>query len=349
MSLRGSIIRAGLRGIDLTRADLWLGPLARGAGVILMFHHVRPFRGEAFSPNRLLEITPEFLDIVLTLVRETGFDIIPIDAMPGRLRQPGDRPFAVLTFDDGYRDNAEYAMPVLRQHAAPATFFITTGYAEGEARLWWLELQEAVRRLQRIKLQINDEVLHLEARDAQEKQAAFDLLYWKLRAGDEETLLAHIATLARMADLDSRALTRDLCMTWPEIATVAAEPLITIGAHTLTHPMLAKHPEERARTEIADSKAVIEAKLGVPVRHFAYPVGDPGSAGPRDFVLAREAGFETAVTTRPGHVFSGHADHLHALPRVSINGLHQDEAAIRSLLSGVPFMLWNKGRRLNVA
>lgn len=342
------MIKAGLRGIDLTRADLWLGPFARGAGVVLMFHHVRPFRGDAFAPNRLLEITPEFLDLVLSMLRESGFDIIPIDAMPDRLRHPVDRPFAVLTFDDGYRDNAEYALPVLRRHEAPATFFITTGYAEGEARLWWLELEEAVRKLQRIELRIGDEVLRHAARDAQEKQAAFETIYWKLRGGDEETLLAQIATLARMADIDSRALTRDLCMSWPEIAAVAADPLISIGAHTKTHPMLAKHGDERARTEIAGSKAGIEARLGSEVRHFAYPVGDPGSAGPRDFALAREAGFETAVTTRPGHVFGAHADHLHALPRVSVNGLHQDRTAMRSLLSGVPFMLWNKGRRLNV-
>jgi len=348
VSLRSTMIKAGLGAIDLTRADLWLGPLARGAGVVLMFHHVRPFRADAFAPNRLLEITPEFLDIVLSLLRESGFDIIPMDAMPDRLRAQDRRPFAVLTFDDGYRDNAEYALPVLRSHQAPATFFITTGYAGGEARLWWLELEEAVRKLERIELRIGDEVLRYAARDAQEKQAAFDAIYWKLRGGDEETLLAHIATLARMADVDSRALTRNLCMSWSEITAVAADPLISIGAHTQTHPMLAKHDNDRARTEIAGSKTGIEARLGSEVRHFAYPVGDSGSAGTRDFALAREAGFETAVTTRPGHVFSAHADHLHALPRVSVNGLHQNRTAMRSLLSGVPFMLWNRGRRLNV-
>ena len=87
---------------------------------------------------------------------------------------------------------------------------------------------------------------------------------------------------------------------------------------------------QRARREIADSKAIVEAKLGRPVRHLAYPVGDPTSAGPREFRLAREAGFATAVTTRPGHVFPAHAQHLHALPRIS-NGLFQSEAALKSL------------------
>jgi peptidoglycan/xylan/chitin deacetylase (PgdA/CDA1 family) len=113
--------------------------------------------------------------------------------------------------------------------------------------------------------------------------------------------------------------------------------------------MLAKHDEAAARQEIAASKSVIEERLGRPVRHFAYPVGDPTSAGAREFRLAREAGFATAVTTRPGHVFPGHVAHLHALPRVSVNGLFQSEAAMRSLLSGVPFLMFNRGRRINVS
>jgi hypothetical protein len=81
---------------------------------------------------------------------------------------------------------------------------------------------------------------------------------------------------------------------------------------------------------MADSKTIIEQRLGRAVRHLAYPVGDPTSAGVREFRLAGEAGFATAVTTRPGHVFPAHAAHLHALPRV-------------------PFLAFNRGRRLNVA
>ena len=65
--------------------------------------------------------------------------------------------------------------------------------------------------------------------------------------------------------------------------------------------------------------------------------------------LAKEAGFVSAVTTRPGHLFDGHGDHLHALPRVSLNGHHQSGAALRSLLSGLPFLAWNRGCKLNVA
>ena len=89
---------------------------------------------------------------------------------------------------------------------------------------------------------------------------------------------------------------------------------------------------------------MLEERLARPVRHLAFPLGDRGSASSREFRLAAEAGFATAVTTRPGHLFPAHRDRLHALPRVSVNGLFQTDAALSALLSGVPFLAWNRGR-----
>jgi peptidoglycan/xylan/chitin deacetylase (PgdA/CDA1 family) len=269
--------------------------------------------------------------------------------VPGRLRDATGAPFAALTFDDGLRDNVEHALPVLRRHGAPWTLFVTAGFADGTARLWWRELEEALARLGRVRLNLDGVLLDLPADTPGAKQAAFDTLYARLRTGPEERLRTVVAALAAEAGIDGRRLTREQCLTWDELRDLAAEPGVTIGAHTLTHPMLAKHPEAVARREIAASKAAIERKLGFPVRHFAYPVGDPTSAGPREFRLAAEAGFALAVTTRPGHCFADHAAHLHALPRVSLNGRHQSRAALRALLSGAPFLAWNRGRRVNAS
>jgi peptidoglycan/xylan/chitin deacetylase (PgdA/CDA1 family) len=119
---------------------------------------------------------------------------------------------------------------------------------------------------------------------------------------------------------------------------------VTIGAHTLSHPMLAKCDRMAAEREITESKVVLEQRLARSIRHLAYPFGDAVSAGAREFRLARQAGFVMAVTSRPGHVFPNHDAHLHALPRVSINGLFQSRRALRALFSGVPFLFWNRGR-----
>lgn len=346
-SSRHRLFRAGFAAITALGADRWLAPLARGRGVILTFHHVRPEPPGPFAPNALLSITPDFLDRTLNHLAARGFEIVGLDAVPQHLADPAPgRPFAVLTFDDGYRDNVVHAQPVLARHGAPWTLFVTSDFADQCGRLWWIELERAVARLDRVRLASG---LDRPARDAAEKSAAFEVVYRTLRAGPEPVLLDEIASLCRQAGFAPGAVAAELCLTWDELRTLARDPAVTLGAHTLSHPMLAKHDAAFARREMAGSRARIEAETGRTVRHLSYPVGDPTSAGIRDFALARDLGFATAVTTRPGHLFASHATHLHALPRVSVNGLHQTEAALASLMSGVPFLAWNRGRRLNVA
>jgi len=349
MSLRHKAFSTVFRVIALTRADRWAKGLAQGAGVILTLHHVRPARPDGFQPNRLLDITPEFLDATLALVRNEGYDLVSLDEAVSRLTSTRpSRFFVALTFDDGYRDNLDHAWPVMARHDAPWTLFVTPGFADRTARLWWLELEEAIRALTQISVELPDGAFSTRSESAAEKQSAFDQLYWRLRKQPEAILLSVISDLARQAGIDSAALVERECLPWETLRALSGAPDVTIGAHTLTHPMLAKHGADFARNEIVASKERLETELGIPIRHFAYPVGDPGSAGPREFALAGEAGFTSAVTTRPGHLFAGHAGHLQALPRVSLNGHHQSEEAVRALLSGLPFLLWNKGRRINI-
>lgn len=349
MSLRHKAFSAAFTAIAATGADRWGRGLAQGKGAILTLHHVRPAPPGGFRPNGLLEITPDFLDRALTLIRAEGYDIVSLDEALARLADPRPgRFFVALTFDDGYRDNLDHAWPVLAKHAAPWTLYVVRGFAERTARLWWLELEEAIRALPRISLELPDGRFEAPAGTDAEKQKVFDRLYWRLRKGPEAILLAAISRLAAQAGIDPAGLVERECLPTETLRSLAGAPGVTIGAHTLGHPMLAKHPQEVARREIAESKTWLEEALGTPIRHFAYPVGDPGSAGPREFALAKEAGFASAVTTRPGHLFAEHADHPHALPRVSLNGLHQSEAALRSLLSGLPFLLWNRGRKVSV-
>lgn len=344
------VFATGFRAIQALGADRWLSPAARGLGVILTFHHVSPDPPAAFAPNRLLSITPDFLDQTLRELDARGFEVIGLDAVPERLAAPDyGPPFAVLTFDDGYRDNVAHARPVLARHGVPWTLFVTSAFADQKGRLWWIELERAIARLDRVRIAIGARSVDLPARSPGEKAIAFDAVYRDLRGGGEAELLARIADLCRQAGFAPGQIASELCLSWPELRDLSKDPAVTIGAHTVSHPMLAKHPDAVAAREIAEGRGRLEAELDRSVRHLSYPVGDPGSAGLREFDLARELGFSTAVTTRPGHLFAGHAGHLHALPRVSVNGCHQSRAALSSLLSGVPFLAWNRGRRLNVA
>lgn len=345
-AMKQQVIGAGFAVLRASRLHKGFAPLARGRGAILTIHHVRPWTGDAFAPNRLLEITPEFLDAALTRIRALGFDLVSMDEAVRRIATPVSRPFVALTFDDGYVDNVAHALPILEAHEAPFTLFVTTGFADRTARLWWIELERAVRKLDRIAIDIDPTTLALPAASPAEKDAAFRSLYWLLRGGPEERLLDVIARLCGQAGIDPSAIPAALCLDWDALRALVRHPLCIFGAHTLTHPMLAKHDAATARREIAESRREIEMRTGLPVRHLSYPVGDPTSAGPREFALAAELGFTSAVTTRPGMIFADHSRHLTALPRISLNGNWQSLDSLEVLLSGVPFLLWNRGRRV---
>jgi peptidoglycan/xylan/chitin deacetylase (PgdA/CDA1 family) len=98
-----------------------------------------------------------------------------------------------------------------------------------------------------------------------------------------------------------------------------------------------------------ESRARIEQALARDVVHLAYPYGDRMAAGAREFAIARTAGYKTAVTTRPGMIFSENGRHLTALPRVSLNGNYQDERILPVLTSGAATAMWNGFRRIDAA
>lgn len=352
MGIKRDVIDLGFRMFGATGLHKVAARYTRGLGAILMFHRVRPRPAGAFAPNGGLEIAPEFLDALIARLREEGFAIVSLDEATARIGAGGagrDSPFVALTFDDGYRDTADVAAPILERHDAPFTFFVTTGFADRTARMWWVELEEAIAALPHVRLEAGGRRFDLPAGTPEQKQAAFEAIYWPLRSGAESELRRAAAVLAAQAGVDGAEVVDGLCLNWAGLRKLADHPLATIGAHTLTHPMLAKHDDAFAWREIADSKAIIEREIGREVRHFAYPVGDPGSAGAREFVMARQAGFASAVTTRPGMIFPEHAGHLTALPRLSVNGAHQSLPELDILLSGAPFMLWNRGRKVSVA
>lgn len=344
--MKNKIIRAGLQCLQATRLHRRLSAVTRGCGAILMFHNVRPDEGWAYAPNQALEITPEFLETTVQTLRDLEYDIVPIAEAPGRLARKDGRQFAVLTFDDGYRDNLEIAAPILRRYGAPYTIYVTTGFAERTARLWWLELEAAIRALDEVNMTIGGRSFSAPARTVWEKSRAYSRAFAFLGRHDEPAMLDAISALVRQAG--SRSDFTDLCMTWDEIRAASEDPLCTIGVHTLTHARLTKHADSVVRRELESSRKIIEERIGRPAEHLAYPFGNAHSAGPREFEIARECGFRTAVTTRPGVVFPEHVQHLTALPRVSVQGTLQERGLLETLLSGAPLAFWNFGRRVNV-
>jgi peptidoglycan/xylan/chitin deacetylase (PgdA/CDA1 family) len=342
-----SLIKAALSAMHFARADTMLAPMMGRRGVIFTLHHVRPEPPQEFEPNRILKITPHFLESVIKEVLDAGFEVIPLDDVPERVSQDSAaRPFACFTFDDGYRDNRDYALPAFRKFGLPFTVFVPADFPSGSADLWWLVLEQVIRRASHVEATIGGALRRFDASTLSGKERAHHELYWLLRGMDEDEARAVVQALARANGIDGKALAADLLMTWDEIREMAKDPLVTFGAHTNAHYSLAKLPEDRARAEIVESIATLEKELGRPCRHFSFPYGDPTSAGEREFRLAAEAGVATAVTTRKGLIHARHAGRLTALPRVSLNGDYQDMRFVKVIMSGAPFALRDAAQRL---
>jgi peptidoglycan/xylan/chitin deacetylase (PgdA/CDA1 family) len=343
---RTALLKMVLSALHYSGADSAMAPLTRGIGAIFMLHHVRPEHPSAFEPNRILKVTPQFLEEVIRQVRADGFEIISLDEAHFRLIE-GDygRPFVCFTFDDGYRDNLEYAYPIFMRHNLPFAVYVPTDYVDWRGDLWWLALEKVIVKVKALSVRIDGVQRRLRCGTPSEKDAAFDTIYWWLREIDEASARAFVRELARDADLDVDGLCAELVMNWDEISQLAADPLVTIGAHTRRHYALGKLTLTEARTEMAESVRRIERELGKPCRHFSYPYGDQASAGPREFALARELGLKTGVTTRKGLIHAKHANELLALPRVSLNGDYQKSRYVKVLLSGAPFALFNVVQR----
>ncbi|MDB5574699.1 MAG: polysaccharide deacetylase [Tardiphaga sp.] len=348
--LRHSIIRAGLGALSLTGAHHLLRPMLAGIGTIFMLHHVRPRRSDAFQPNHHLEITPDFLAITLRHLRGEGIELISMDDMVVRLAS-GDRArrFACFTCDDGYRDNRDHALPVLREFGAPVTVYVASDFAEGRGRLWWVALERIIAKADAIEIALGGIMTRLDCATIEAKQAAFDRMHDRLRDMSDAELRHAITSLCRQHGIDEDAISRDLCMDWDELRGFAADPLVTIGAHTISHCNLATQTEAQAEHELRVSRARIEEALQKPAVHLAYPYGDKAAAGPREFALAKRLGFKTAVTTRPGMIFRENAAHMTALPRLSLNGNYQDKRFLPVLTSGAATAMYNGFRRNAVA
>ena len=347
---RNTVIRAGLGALYFSGAHVLLRPIFSGVGAIFMLHHVRPPREGDFQPNHHLEVAPDFLRAMLAHLRAQGIDIVTMDEVHRRLIEKNfSRRFACFTLDDGYRDNRDFALPVLREFDAPCTLFIASDFAEGSGQLWWIALERVIAKAASIEVPIGGVPGRLDTATASAKQAAFDRLHNWLRSLPEHDLQREVHALCVRHGVDDAAICRTLCMSWEELKACASEPLVTVGAHSITHCNLAQQSEAIASEELTVSRARIEEALQCPVVHLAYPYGDKQAAGAREFALARAAGYKTAVTTRPGMVFPESGRHLTALPRVSLNGNYQDARILPVLTSGAATAMWNGFRRVDAA
>ena len=260
---------------------------------VLIFHRVLsepdPLFPEEMHSRRFDEMCGWLASWFKVLALDEAVARLKASTLPARA--------ACVTFDDGYADNYHVALPILQRHGLSATFFIATGFLNG-GRMWNDTIIESVRQSKVPTLDLSSLGLGQHALGSvDEKKAAIATLIGQIKYRPFEERITITEQLAHLAQVQ---LPEDLMMTSREVKAMRLAGM-QIGAHTISHPILARLTDEQTRQEIGGSKIFLEQLLGERVGLFAYPNGKPDEDYiPQSVEVVRSLGFDAAVSTQWG-------------------------------------------------
>lgn len=282
--------------------------LRSGAGnplSLLIFHRVLA-RPDPLNPH---EPDAAHFEQLLRWLR--GYTVLPLEQAIARLREDSLPAGALsITFDDGYADNHDVALPILRRHGMSAAFFVSSAYLDG-GRMWSDTVVEAVRRCGADVLDLDELLLGRHRLDSlSARRHAVRALLTRLKYMEPATRDRCAQAVARIA---RARLPDDLMLSRAQLRALHGAGM-AIGSHTRTHSILTTVSDEVARDEIVASREDLETVIDAPVTMFAYPNGRPRTDyHPRHCEMVRRAGYSAALTTASGASRAG-AD-LYQLPR----------------------------------
>lgn len=262
---------------------------------VLIFHRVLPQQDPLFPD----EVHADNFNTLCGWMKR-WFNVLPLDQAAEQLRE-GTLPAraAAISFDDGYADNHDVALPLLIRHGLPCTFFISTGFIDG-GRMWNDTIIETFRRTRVDSLDLGDllpDLGQVHCADLQQRRVAIHRVIGSVKYLEPARRQQLVDELARRAQVD---LPTDLMMTPTQLRALRGAGM-QMGAHTISHPILARLPLAEAQHEVREGKRQLERILGERVSLFAYPNGKPGEDYRSETVeLVRESGFEAAFSTAWG-------------------------------------------------
>jgi peptidoglycan/xylan/chitin deacetylase (PgdA/CDA1 family) len=322
---------------------------------VITYHGVLPAgykSADAFLDNTI--VTEESFRMQLRLLKK-HFNVISPDDFVLSLRQRQELPerAILLTCDDGLLNHLNVMVPILREERLKCLFFVTgSSLGDAPALLWYLELYLLLMQAPTLDgpIRLQSILIPEISADLEQRRSLWLSLLRSLSR-------VHAATRRRF--LEDAAAKFGLQPSWkipyvhdpvlrnrfqllrlPEMKKLG-DAGMTIGAHTLSHPILAEQSLDLARGEIAECRSTLEQSLGRSVWAIAYPFGDPGSVATREFRLAEEAGYECAFVNVGGVLDAVSA--RFALPRVHITA-EMSLSVYEAYVSGFHHALWTRFR-----
>lgn len=331
----GKHVRRKLRQYILFAADRIFGPVLNdklaaslgGFGSILLMHRVVARKSDSAACN--LTITTAYLESAIAYLRRAGAEFVALPDLSEALaqRKPFPRRAVALTFDDGYRDNLTLALPILQKHGVPATIFVPSGAPDRNMDVWFLRLEKAVMSNRSVRVD-HPALPHELPADTLDQKADTYRRVTGFLCADMKGRRVYLERLLPQHEISDESLMAEHFATWDELRATETDPLLTIGAHTVSHPVLCKLNETEAFSEMVKGRERLTDELSRDIRLFSYPYGGRTECRSREYRLAKKAGFDLAVTTRYGNLHSGHRRHPYALPRITLGGLQENIAAL---------------------
>jgi peptidoglycan/xylan/chitin deacetylase (PgdA/CDA1 family) len=222
------------------------------------------------------------------------------------------RPAVVVTFDDGYADNALEALPILEETGVPATFFISTGNLGTRREFWWDEVERCVEAAppgaKQFALPLDAGGRVFPTRSSEERSAIYEALHPVFKTLPIAAREGSLAALREWAGLVEEGRDTHRALAVQELRALAASRFVSLGAHAVNHAPLSRLSADAQRSEIDRSRRDIEQLTGNPVRLFAYPFGGTRDYDKRSVELCREAGFAKAAANVQGSWHRWHDD-----------------------------------------
>jgi peptidoglycan/xylan/chitin deacetylase (PgdA/CDA1 family) len=320
------------------RLQLW-----SGSGLtVAVYHRVAdPARIDDLDPD-LVDATPEDFDAQMAYLRQ-HYRPVGIDEVLRAHRQHRSLPpdSVLVTFDDGYRDNHQIALPILRRHGIPALFFITTGYLTDRRLFWWERVSHHIRASAAPEMRLDyprPEVIDMSTPVAKvNAKRRLNRIIKDHYALDLERFLDGVTKACGLSwnEDESRRLGDRALMTWDDVRALRAAGM-GIGSHTSSHRVLQTLAPSDLTHELRVSREVLEDQLGAQVTTIAYPVGKPVTAFPAVRQALADAGYELGFTTRPGMNRLLPAEDRFDLRRISVD--RDRSAAWTRLRFAIPFL-----------